>query len=172
MTWKVILNIKYLHRFSICSDLSPGHGLIRTGPWVTTIKLLSRAHEHCIVSSVPLEEDEAGYRWVCCKCTDAFTREWVTSMRRYCGRQSVCTLKWISSQSSEMNKYRYTIAADRLLRYFTEFQTLTHELALHTWCLATPPPKMIIPVLLEARTMLFSLPTSEIKCIVNDSETN
>lgn len=40
---------------------------------------------------------------------------------------------------------------------------LTHEFALQAWCLATPPPRMIIPVLLAATTMLFSFETSEIK---------
>lgn len=41
---------------------------------------------------------------------------------------------------------------------------LTNALALHIWCLATPPPRIIIPVLLAATAMLLILVISEIQC--------
>lgn len=40
---------------------------------------------------------------------------------------------------------------------------LTNALALHIWCLATPPPRMIIPVLFAATAMLLILVISEIQ---------
>lgn len=45
---------------------------------------------------------------------------------------------------------------------------LTQTLALQMWCLAIPPPKMIIPVELAATAMLFILDMSEVKHVSLD----
>lgn len=46
---------------------------------------------------------------------------------------------------------------------FPGWKILTNALALHIWCLATPPPRMIIPVLFAATAMLLILVISEIQ---------
>lgn len=45
---------------------------------------------------------------------------------------------------------------------------LTQALALQMWCLATPPPKMIIPEELAATAVLFILDMSEVKHVSLD----
>lgn len=45
---------------------------------------------------------------------------------------------------------------------------LTQTLALQMWCLATPPPKMIIPEELAANAVLFILDMSEVKHVSLD----
>lgn len=42
---------------------------------------------------------------------------------------------------------------------------------MHIWCLATPPPRMMIPVLLAATAMLLILVTSEIQCSLRTAVT-
>lgn len=51
----------------------------------------------------------------------------------------------------------------RLVALFSNDKILTNALALHIWCLATPPPRIIIPVLFAATAMLLILVISEIQ---------
>lgn len=52
----------YLNGLGVCFDFAPGHRLIRPGPRVAAIGLLSCVHVHGKISPTPLKEDKPVYK--------------------------------------------------------------------------------------------------------------
>lgn len=46
--------VTHLHMFCLQTEFSPGHCLIWTGAWVTTVKFLGRVNVYSIICSIPL----------------------------------------------------------------------------------------------------------------------